>query len=64
EAMNSREKQFADGCLHAKLEQLGSLPAQDIADGMLEASRLYSGGVSPHEDDRTIVVLKYSGASR
>ncbi|HSR68527.1 MAG TPA: GAF domain-containing SpoIIE family protein phosphatase, partial [Acidobacteriota bacterium] len=47
EAMNSREKQFADGCLHAKLEQLGSLPAQDIADGMLEASRLYSGGVSP-----------------
>ncbi|HSR50889.1 MAG TPA: GAF domain-containing SpoIIE family protein phosphatase [Acidobacteriota bacterium] len=59
ESIDEQERQFADRCLHAKLVKLGHLPAQDIADGMLEASQLHSGG-SSHDDDRTIVVLKSS----
>ena len=61
ESVNCLEEEFGEKRLSEVLLSLSSGNAQDIADGLLEASRKYSRCSDKlFEDDRTVVVLKVS----
>lgn len=61
ESMNCMDEEFGEKQMSQRLVSLSSLNAQDIANGLLDASRQYSSCSNKLlEDDRTVVVLKVS----
>ena len=60
ESQNSDEEEFGRQRLEATLDQLAGGSAREIAQGLLEATRLFSGSAEFY-DDRTIVVIKAAG---
>jgi sigma-B regulation protein RsbU (phosphoserine phosphatase) len=60
ESQNSSEEEFGRQRLESTLEQLAAGSAREIAQGLLEATRLFSGSAESY-DDRTIVVIKVAG---
>ena len=60
DALNVRDEEFGRQRVHGTLERLAAGSAHDIAHGLLEATRLFSGEAEPY-DDRTILVMKVTG---
>ena len=57
ESPNSRDEEFGSHRIEDTLKRLSHRPAAEIANGLLEAVRLFSPGDERY-DDRTILVLK------
>lgn len=60
DTLNERDEEFGSDRLRGTLERLATGSARDIANGLMEATRLFSGGAEPY-DDRTILVMKVTG---
>lgn len=58
ESMNRREEEFGTGRLQALLGELAGGSAQQVADGLLQATDSYTAGNGEDADDRTVVVLR------
>jgi sigma-B regulation protein RsbU (phosphoserine phosphatase) len=57
ESPDSHDEEFGQKRIEDTLKRLAHLPAEEIADGLLEAVRRYSPADEP-SDDRTVFVLK------
>ncbi len=58
ECVDKREEEFGDARLEAMLRELAGGSADDIAQGILQATERYAAGNGLESDDRTILVLK------
>ncbi len=63
EAINSRNELYGDARLEASVTAAATRPAGRIAEAIVEAVNGFAGG-QPQEDDITVLVLRYLGASR
>ncbi len=60
ECMDKQEQEFGDSRVEALLSELAAGSAEQIAQGLIQATDRFAAGNGSHADDRTVVVLKVS----
>jgi len=58
ECMDKQEQEFGDQRVEALLAELAGGSAEQVAQGLIQATDRFATGNGSHADDRTVVVLK------